>query len=390
MLTGATGALGQEVLCQWLETRPQQEQLLVLARGKGKGKAEKRVENILRKRFTGEALAQAEKRVTVLNGDMNVKYLGLEPKLYQEVVEHTEQVIHCAAAVRFDQPLENARETNLEGTRNTLQLAKEAQKAGRMGRFDYVSTAYIAGKRHGVIYEHEFNHKKGFHNTYEQSKYEAETMVRQAMGDIPVSVYRPSIIIGNSRTGETSDFKAFYWPMRAYAIGQLRVLPGVASCKVDLVPVDYVAAAIIHLNGQKHSINRSFHLTAGRDNLPTVSDILDAAVSFFKVKRPFLIPPLLLKVAEGKLGYSILGERGIKTLKLGEPYYPYFSLKLEYDNRQTLEMLKPVGIYPPRISEFFERLFRYCVETEWGKRTTHHAGKTSSEESNDKDLVSLR
>jgi hypothetical protein len=172
-------------------------------------------------------------------------------------------------------------------------------------------------------------------------------------------------------------------------MGQLRILPGVASCRIDLVPVDYVAAAIIYLNGQKRAINKSYHLTAGRDNLPTVSGVLDKAYEFFKVKRPQLIHPSFLKIVEGKLGNTLLGERGVKTLKLGEPYYPYFALKLEYDNRQALDMLKPAGIYPPNVHEYFERIFRYCIETDWGKRTANHSSKVGSKEVSDKDLVGL-
>lgn len=388
LLTGATGTLGQEVLCQWIQTRPKTEGLLVLARGKGKGGAEKRVRSILQKHFSGEALAQAESRVTIVDGDMGEERLGLSADLYQEVAERTSQIIHCAAAVRFDQPLEEARQINLEGTRQVLQLAKKARQAGQEGRLNYVGTAYIAGKRRGVIYENEFAHHKGFHNTYEQSKYEAEALVRQSQGEIPITIYRPSIIIGNSRTGETGNFKAFYWPIRVYALGQMKVLPGLASCLIDLVPVDYVAASVIHLSTQEQAVGNCYHLTAGRNNLTELQEIVKASVEFFKVKRPYLIHPAFLKLVENWPGRLLLNERSLKTLKLGEPYYPYFATNLEYDTRQAEQLLKPVGICAPPVRNFFDRLFRYCVETDWGKHAPT-ATPVNSEDNSDKDLMPI-
>ncbi|HEX2912977.1 MAG TPA: SDR family oxidoreductase [Chloroflexia bacterium] len=370
LITGATGSLGQELLYQILQARPQSH-FLVLARSGSKkqsGGAEKRVKAILRKHLSGEELEDAWQRVTVLEGDISEQYLGLSSQLYSQVAERLEQVIHSAAAVRFDQPIEEAREINLEGTRRALDLARLAQRSGNKVRFDYIGTAYIAGKRKGVIYEHELEHRQPFHNTYEQSKYEAEIMVRAYRDELPLTVYRPSIIIGNSRTGETSNFKAFYWPIRVYAMGQMKMLPGVANCKIDLVPVDFVASAVIELSGRKDTENGCYHLTAGRENLITLREIMNAAISFFKVKPPVLIPPALLKIAESGLGRFLLNEHTYKTLTLGRPYYPYFALKLQFDNSQAVKALAGSGIKAPPPRQFFERLFSYCVETDWGRK----------------------
>jgi thioester reductase-like protein len=331
LLTGATGLLGQELLYQLVTARPDSH-FVVLGRGNSKkqpGGAARRVKAILRQHLSGPQLEEVWKRVTVLDGDIGEEQLGLAPALYCEVAERLAQVIHCAAAVRFDQPLDEARAINLHGTRRVLELARLAQKRGRDLRFDYVGTAYVAGKRRDVVYENELEHHRGFHNSYEQSKYESELMVRQHRHEMPVTIYRPSIIIGNSRTGETSNFKAFYWPLRVYAMGQMRVLPGVASCRIDLVPVDFVASAVVELSSRRDSQDRCFHLTAGRDNAITLREIMEAAVSFFQIKPPTLIHPLLLKPAESWLGHLLLKEHSFKTLKLGEPYYPYFALKLE-------------------------------------------------------------
>ena len=365
LVTGATGALGQELLYQLLSRRPDTH-FVVLARSNGKrqnGGAERRVRAILKKHLSEPALEAAWQRLTVLDGDVSEERLGLDAGVYRQTAERLQQVIHCAAAVRFDQPLEEAREINLAGTRRMLELAKQAG-----ARLDYVGTAYVAGKRNGVIYENELTHKRGFHNTYEQSKYETELLLRRHQDELPITVYRPSIIIGNSRTGETSNFKAFYWPLRVYAMGQMRLLPGVANCRIDLVPVDFVAASVVELSGRADTIGQCYHLTAGRDNLITLRQIMEAAITFFQIKPPTLIHPALLKPAESWLGRLLLNERTLKTLRLGEPYYPYFALKLQFDNTAAARVLTPSGIVPSAPQLFFDRLFRYCVESDWGHK----------------------
>jgi thioester reductase-like protein len=371
LLTGATGALGQELLFQWLDLRPNDEHLLVLARGgksQREGNAEKRIHDLLRRHYKGANLGDALNRITVLDGDVTLPLLGLNPPLFAEVAGRINKIIHCAAAVRFDQPLDQSRLINLEGTRNTLELALTARRSGREVKFDTVSTAYIAGKRSGTATEIELEHKKGFHNTYEQSKYEAELLVRRHMDELPITIYRPSIIIGNSQTGETGNFKAFYWPIRIYAQGQVKAIPADPRCRVDLVPVDYVARSILYLSGLKETTGQTYHLTAGRSNLVTVREVADASINFFKVKPPFLFHPRYMALLNGKIGRKMLGERTYKTLQLGQPYYPYLGLRLEFDNSVTAELLSRGGIIAPPVKDFFDRLFRYCHETDWGRR----------------------
>jgi len=367
LLTGATGALGQEVLFTLLAERPEVK-LLVIARGGKGGNAEKRIRAIMRKRLNGVAQEDALKRAVILDGDVTEPHLGLSPELWLETAARTSHIIHCAAAVRFDQPLEEARQINLEGTRNVLELARAARRAGLEARFDYISTAYVAGKRKGVVYENELEHNKGFHNTYEMSKYETEIMMRVAKNELPVTVMRPSIIIGNSRTGETGNFKAFYWPIRVYAMNQMRVLPAINSSLVDLVPVDYVARAITHLSSLPEAIGQTYHLTAGRENLITVGEIARAAINFFGVKPPLMLHPGFLKLAESRLSHLFLNTHTLKTLKLGEPYYPYLALKLQFDDSKTQQVLGKAGITAPPVRQFFDTLFQYCVETDWGHK----------------------
>jgi hypothetical protein len=151
-------------------------------------------------------------------------------------------------------------------------------------------------------------------------------------------------------------------------MGQMKVLPASRNCPVDLVPVDYVASAVVHLAGQSKSIGKTYHLTAGRDNLITIGEALDAAVEFFKIKAPLTLNPGFMALADTKLSHYFLSEHAHKTLQLGKPYYPYFNLKLEFDSAATVRALTEAGIIAPPVRRFFDTLFQYCVETDWGHK----------------------
>src|SRR5207249_2624688 len=124
------------------------------------------------------------------------------------------EIYHSAACTRFDQKLEQARRINLKGTENVLNFARRARQSGNFMRLHHVSTAYIAGNRTGVIKEDDLDYGQDFFNTYEQSKYETELMLERARAEVPITIYRPSIIVGDSRTGRTLHFFVLYEPMK--------------------------------------------------------------------------------------------------------------------------------------------------------------------------------
>ncbi|MEA2126617.1 MAG: hypothetical protein QOI80_3399, partial [Solirubrobacteraceae bacterium] len=137
-------------------------------------------------------------------------------------------IVHCAADVSFDRPLADARAINVAGARHVVELAR---RAPALERLVHVSTAYVAGIAPGR-----------FRNSYEQSKHEAEEVVRAA--DVPYAIVRPSIVVGESRTGWTSSFNVLYPPLRALARGMIDTIPADPDAVVDVVPVDHVARVI--------------------------------------------------------------------------------------------------------------------------------------------------
>ncbi len=146
-------------------------------------------------------------------------------------------------------------------------MAEAAASRGNLEAFDYISTVMVAGKRRGLIGEEELDDTAGFFSTYEQSKSEAEQLVRSKRGNLPVSVFRLSMVVGDSRTGHTSTFNVMYWPLKMLSRGMFWIVPADPNGVVDVVPVDYVADAVEALSGDPQQRGKSFHIAAGAERL---------------------------------------------------------------------------------------------------------------------------
>ncbi len=170
-----------------------------------------------------------------------------------------------------------------------LEFANAARDCGGLTRYAHVSTAYVAGTHTGRFAECDLDVGQKFHNSYEQSKFEAEQLVRAQPG-LPSTILRPSIIVGDRRSGWTSAFNVLYWPLRAFSRGLFTAVPAVASAPVDVVPVDYVADAIHALCEADGGIGQTYHLTAGAD-ASTIAEIAQLASRYFRKPAPQVLSP---------------------------------------------------------------------------------------------------
>jgi len=281
LVTGATGFLGMHLVRQLLEQNPEVS-LALLIRDRPGQSGQQRAESFLP--------AAIRSRVQVYSGDVSLPNLGLEAASREKLNAEVTRVIHSAATVRFDHTLDEARQINVEGTRHILDFAAATRN---LRSFAYVGTAYVAGERTGLIRENELALGQGYRNTYEQTKSEAESLVRSRLDSLPGMILRPSIIVGDSRTGATSSFKMMYWPLKIYARGLWRTVPGYPDAVLDVVPVDFVADAIAQALFDDNAIGSALHLCAGPQASATIEQIAKRAMDYFDGPVPRYVDPRL-------------------------------------------------------------------------------------------------
>jgi long-chain acyl-CoA synthetase len=202
LLTGATGFLGMEVLARLIER--DDVEVICLVRAPSAQAAKARIDRLYAQLYDEPPPGVA--RVSVVAGDVSVDGLGLSDSDRDELLARVSAIVHCAASISFDLPIETAHETNTVGPVRMLELARELADRGGLRRHVHVSTAYVAGRHHGHFSESDLDVGQGFRNTYEQSKFAGEQAIAKAAGDLPLVVARPSIVVGDSRTGWTPAF----------------------------------------------------------------------------------------------------------------------------------------------------------------------------------------
>jgi long-chain acyl-CoA synthetase len=259
LLTGATGFIGRHLLAALLERG---ESIVTLVRCRSRAQGVARIRGALLA-IGAKVPPDFDRRVQVCPGDLSAGGLGLSRESREHVLRCCDSVLHCAADVRFDLSLEEARAVNVNGTRELLMLARERRELGPLLRFDAISTAYVAGRDTGLVPETRPSGRSGHRNSYEQSKCEAELLLWNAMGDLPICIFRPSIVLGEAVTGATTSFSTLYVPLRIYARGWWRILPADPECTMDFVPVDFARDAVLWIRSQPASVGQCFHVAAG-------------------------------------------------------------------------------------------------------------------------------
>ena len=341
-LTGATGFLGMEVLARLLERGDRD--VLALVRAEDRDAAERRLDGVLSTLWRDPEPYRA--RLRAVPGDLTSPDLGLRPPERTALAEEIGSVLHCAASISFDLPLHEARAINVEGTREIIGFAREARALGRLERFVHVSTAYVSGTHPSTFRERQLAAGQRFRNTYEQTKWESEQLVAAA-GDLAPAIARPSIVMGESDSGWTPTFNVLYWPLRAFARGLFDAVPARPEGRVDVVPVNYVADALVRLLDRRDQ--GVFNLVAGRGAL-TVAELARLATERFDRPPPRLVEP-----------------GNPAALADGEVYLPYFDMQVVFDDARARKVLAPSGIKAPPLTDYFGTLMDYAEAARWGK-----------------------
>ena len=310
--------------------------------------------------------------VEIFEGNITSRDLGLEEEDYKRLCCEVDEVFHCAAATHFEeQRVGELMVVNVEGTKKMLQFAN----SGKQKKFHYVSTAYVAGKQNDIVYENELvDEEPLFNNEYERSKFIAEQVVIKYARDneIPYTIYRPGIIVGDSKTGATCKFDNLYIFMKVLCniqksfinhesegLNDITVrVPGIPDALINLVPVDYVADAIVVILKAKESINKIFHIT--NPYPPELDDLRDLLMPVLGIEG------INVKI-DGQMEHKHLSTMERLFLRQTRTYYSYLFSRLRFDCRNTQSVLESTGIICPAITRgLVNVLVDFAISHNWG------------------------
>jgi len=354
-LTGSTGYIGAHVASNLLADHA--EPLNVLVRARDSEEARARLWRALQLHMDFATFDEFFRtRICVFRGDLTESRFGLAEDEYRQLVRSTESVIHCAASLnrRSEKSCLNV---NLRGTLEVIQLAMRARDEHGLRRFSHVSTVAVAGHRANEVVEEDsaIDWNRSDYDPYARTKKFCEHMVRQLLADVPKTIFRPSIVLGDSRRPETNQFEM----VRAFVfLAGLPMLPFRPTDKVDIVPVDYVAGAIATLHQTEKPAHEIYHLSSGV-NSETFVELTDALAKAQGKRGPSYVPSLegtsakvinALAGRAGKLG-------GLATLL--KVFLPYLVWNTVFDNKRVVAEM---GSRPARFSEYCYPLLRFSRE----------------------------
>ncbi|WP_171447944.1 SDR family oxidoreductase [Corallococcus carmarthensis] len=293
-------------------------------------------------------------RVELLTGDAVDMHLGLSGEEYQRLCEQVTDIFHLAAVSQLGVPKETAWRVNVDGTRNLLELARDCEN---LSRFNYFSTCYVSGDRVGVIAEDELDRGQSFRNAYEETKFQAERLVQRAAATLPVTIFRPSSVVGDSRTGEIDRFEGPYYLGILLVTSPLVVplpLPGNGVAPLNVVPVDFVVEAVWRLSRDGRAKGRTFHLV---DPNPMSARRVYELIAEKAHKR---LPRFNLsaRAADVMLRLPVL-EKLARPQRAAISYVNHLAI---YNCHNTLELLDGTGVRCPPLSSYLDQLVAYVRE----------------------------
>jgi len=342
--TGFPGFLGVELLPRVLARAPDHD-AVCLVQPKFAAVAAHRA------REMADRDASLQGRIRLVEGDITAPDLGLAADEAAGVTE----IFHLAAVYDLSVPRDIAMRVNVDGTRHVLDLAARCDE---LRRFQYVSTCYVSGRYSGIFRESDLECGQRFNNFYEETKYLAEVEVQRRMADgLPVTVYRPAVVVGNSRTGATQKFDGPYyviqWLLRQPRFAVMPMIGDVRRHSLNVVPCDYVVDAIAYLSGVEHSSGTVYQLA---DPNPTDIDEMVRLIGG-AADRKVLRIPLPKRIARA----AIERVPGVYPLmRIPATAIDYFVHPTRYDTTNAVRDLRPAGIEVPPFRKYVGRMVDYA------------------------------
>lgn len=371
LMTGATGALGVEILRIQLRERGKQPARFLI-RARDDHKLSERWRKILAIASDGQAVPDDLPELRPIAGDITSPDLGLRREQLDELKTDVTEVIHSAATVDFDEPLESCRHINVDGARNIFDLATEFRS---LIKFGHVSTLYVAGKRTGEIRERDLHHNHGFVTMgYEQSKYESEILAWQYADRLPMSVYRMSLLMGCSRDGYVHDHGAVQRYLKFMFKGIAPCFPGLPDCPLDFLPHDYSAEVLSKLFHNHFKAGATYQISAST-KAPTAMDWLQLTANTYADHSPqwargsYNIPDIVSwKTYQlyKKTLYTIENLELMKVIHTMDSCFEELFCPKTFRRDLVDRTLDVNDESIPDYREYYPRILQQCIETRWG------------------------
>ncbi len=336
--TGFPGFLGSELLPRVVLRSD--DYALCLVQPKFRALAEQRANELIAKH---PALAN---RIRIVEGDIT-------QSLEHIAANDVREIFHLAAVYDLSVARELAMRVNVTGTQRVLDLA---ERAPQLERLHYISTCYVSGRHEGVFTEDDLEKGQRFNNYYEETKQLAEVEVRKRMARIPTTIYRPSVVVGDSTSGATQKFDGPYfvmqWLMRQPRIAVLPVIGNPARYTFNVVPRDFVVRAMEELSARRDNIGRTYALA---DPAPlTVDETINTIAA--ATDRKVLRVPLTKFLAKASLQYV----PGVyRLMRIPAAAVDYFVHPTTYDTAHATRDLAQAGIVAPRFRDYAPRLVEF-------------------------------
>lgn len=288
-------------------------------------------------------------RIRLVTGDITAPGLGLGAGAAKALAKRVTGCFHLAAVYDLAVAKDVGMRINVEGTKNVLEFLGGAPG---VRRFDYVSTAYVSGTAVGTYREKDLDVGQSFKNHYEETKFLAEVAVRES--GLPSAIYRPGIVVGDSRTGETAKFDGPYFALNAMSLlpspgAFLRI--GDGKAEVNLVPVDFVLEAIARLGAWDGAIGKTYHLTdPAPETALSLADLLAKSIG-----KSFVFVPVPLPIAK----LAFVAPQVSRWLGMPGQTLDYFDHPVHYDAAQATKDLARFGLECPPFRSYVQRLVAF-------------------------------
>lgn len=390
LLTGGTGFLGSYLGYEFLKRG---DRVIYLAREARGRSPEERVLTLL-EAIDPDFVKNNNPSYEIWTGDVTRPKLGQSDDIIDKWKGKVDEVCHCAAVLHFRDTYETLTEAiNINGTINVINLTN---KLG-VKRYHHISTAYVSGKAPGKVYEYQDTHGYDFRNPYERTKYDAEQIVKQKTEKygLETTIYRPSVIVGDTKTGKTLSFTGFYNIAKIFNLikklmiryinqepekmkkagifldGDTLTLPLKFPCRsgstVNIVPIDYVVDTIIKLADTPKSIGQLYHIT--NPHPPKIVDLMNGGAKLMNLEGikfeecPYANALELIRSEVEK--YAAMGLNISFCLEIRE-YIHYFYGEPIFDLKNVYETLGNTFVEPPVVTEeMMKKLFSFALERQW-------------------------